>query len=68
MKKNDFDQRFVGLVRTNTGPISIAVGPGMLEGMSYTIPSPDKQLSYELSLAFQSYIRRKDKLLKHRVK
>jgi hypothetical protein len=58
MKKNDAIERmFIGALRTNTGPIRIQMGGATFD--SLTIPSPDKQLGFEISLAVQSYYRRK---------
>lgn len=48
---------FIGALRTNTGPIRIQLGGATFD--SLTIPSPDKQLGFEISLAVQNYYRRK---------
>ena len=57
MKNDDTIARmFIGAIRTNTNPIHIE-----LYGTDnvWMIPTPDKQLGYELSLAIQNYYRRK---------
>ena len=56
MKNSDIDKMLIGALRTHIGPLHIellGVGHG-----SYTIPMPDKQLGFELSLAIQNYYRR----------
>ena len=50
---------FIGALRTNTGPIHIELGGAGFDG--YTIPMPDKQLGFELSLAIQNYYKRRNK-------
>lgn len=50
---------FIGALRTNAGPLHIEL-LGEDHG-SYTIPMPDKQLGFELSLAIQNYYRRRNK-------
>lgn len=54
MANDNLDRMFAGALRTNTGTIIIKLG----RGPSWCIKSPDAQLGYELSLAFQSYYRR----------
>lgn len=64
MKKNDdIDRMFVGELRTHTGPVKITLGRTsvlelMDEGGAKIIPHPDKQFMFELSLAYQSLLRR----------
>ena len=58
-QKSDIDQMFIGALRTHTGPLHIELLGG--EHGSYTIPMPDKQLGFELSLAIQNYYRRRNK-------
>ncbi len=55
MANDNLDRMFAGALRTNTGPIIIELD----EGPSWCIKNPDAQLGYELSLAFQSYYRRR---------
>lgn len=59
MKNDNIDSMFIGALRTNSGPIRIELSGATLEGI--TIQNPYKQLGFELSLAIQSYYRRKQK-------
>lgn len=60
MKKNDdIDRMFVGELRTHTGPVTISLMDS--GGVARTIPHPNKQFMFELSLAYQSLIRRNQK-------
>lgn len=57
-QKIDIDRMFIGELRTHVGPIRIQlVGGATLD--SLTLATPDKQLGFEISLAVQSYYRRK---------
>ena len=53
----EIDRMFICELRTNTGPVTISLMSSM---GARTIPNPDKQFMFELSLAFQSFIRRKN--------
>ena len=57
MKKSDIDRMFIGELRTHTGPITICLSKDM--GGARIIPHPDKQFMFELSVAYQSLLRRK---------
>ena len=59
MKNDNIVSVFIGALRTNSGPIRIELSGATLEGI--IINNPDKQLGFELSLAIQSYYRRKQK-------
>lgn len=65
-QKIDIDRMFVGKLRTHTGPVKIALGRCSVlefteEGGARVIPHPDKQFMFELSLAYQGLLRRKEK-------
>lgn len=54
---------FVGELRMHTGPVKIVLGRCSIlefteEGGARVIPHPDKQFMFELSLAYQSLLRR----------
>ena len=50
---------FIGAIRTHKGPLHIELMGA--ENGAYTIPQPDKQLAFELSVAIQSYYLRRKK-------
>ena len=55
-QKSDVDRMFIGELRTHTGPVTISLMS--TEGGARTIPHPDKQFMFELSLAYQGLLRR----------
>lgn len=57
MKNKDIDRIFIGALRTHKGPIHIEL-ISQIDTTDYTIPTPDKQLLFEISLAVQNYYRR----------
>ena len=68
-QKSDIDWMFIGELRTHTGPVKIVLGRTSIldftdEGGAKTIPNPDKQFMFELSLAYQGLLRRKEKHFK----
>ena len=67
-QKFDIDRIFIGELRSHTGPVKITLGRTsvlelMDEGGARIIPHPDKQFMFELSLAYQSFLMRKEKQL-----
>ena len=62
MRKSDIDNTFIGLLRDNKAPISIAMGEH-----SHTIPQPDKKLMFEISVAIKSFILRRNKKLEEKL-
>lgn len=62
-KKSDIDRIFIGELRSHTGPVKITLGRTSVlelldEGGARIIPNPDRQFMFELSLAYQSLLRR----------
>lgn len=55
-QKIDIDRMFIGELRTHSGPVTISLMDS--EGGARFIPNPDKQFMFELSLAYQSLLRR----------
>jgi hypothetical protein len=56
---------FIGELRSHTGPVKITLGLTsvlelMDEGGARIIPHPDRQFMFELALAYQSLLRRKE--------
>ena len=54
---------FIGELRSHTGPVKITLGRTSIlelmdDGRAKVIPNPDKQFMFELSLAYQSLLRR----------
>lgn len=54
---------FIGELRTHTGPVKITLGRTSIlelmdDGVARIIPHPDRQFMFELSLAYQSLLRR----------
>lgn len=56
MKTSNIDNTFVGLLRDNKAPVSIVMGE-----YRHTIPMPDKQFMFELSVAYKALMMRKDR-------
>ena len=57
------DRMFIGELRSHTGPVKITLGRTSIlelmdDGRAKVIPNPDKQFMFELSLAYQSLLRR----------
>lgn len=62
-QKSDMDRMFIGELRTHTGPVKITLGRTSIlelmdDGVARIIPHPDRQFMFELSLAYQSLLRR----------
>lgn len=62
-QKSDMDRMLIGELRSHTGPVKITLGHTsflelMDDGVARIIPHPDKQFMFELSLAYQSLLRR----------
>ena len=62
-QKIDMDRMFIGELRSHTGPVKITLGRTSVlelldEGGARIIPHPDRQFMFELSLAYQSLLRR----------
>ena len=55
-QKSDIDRMFIGELRTHSGPVTISLTDS--EGGARTIPRPDRQFMFELSLAYQGLLRR----------
>ena len=69
MENKDLDRRFVQDLKENTKPMMIAIGSiysfeNNLGDNNRIIPKPDKILMHDIALAYQGYIRRKEKQLK----
>ena len=67
-QKSDMDRMFIGELRSHTGPVKIIFGRTSVlelldEGVARIIPHPDRQFMFELSLAYQSFMKRKEKQL-----
>ena len=66
MRQNsDIDKMFVSELRSHTGPVKITLGRTSVlelldEGGARIIPHPDRQFMFELSLAYQGLLRRKE--------
>ena len=61
-QKIDMDRMFIGELRSHTGPVKITLGRTsvleLLDEGARIIPHPDRQFMFELSLAYQSLLRR----------
>ena len=55
---------FVGALRTNEGPIHISINNENFGDI--TLPYPDKRLMFEMSVAINSYLIRREKQLNNK--
>ena len=64
MEKDRIDRMFVGALRTNEGPIHISINNENFGDI--TLPYPDKRLMFEMSVAINSYLIRREKQLNNK--